>query len=407
MKRLTQCVKFFWSVRFRALVMFIACFVASFVATIYIGQFSYSFSGYSLLVNSPYKDGFLIQNSNINVKQIDKYTENIRSEKGVVSVAQECRTISFTETSKHIGGNALTFITKEMYDAFPIRLSSGEGFDYESDELECIIAHSYFDSFNVGDVMSVLVSGAKKDDVVDITVTGKASSPQMFISMSAESNQLDSSRLAKEDEIVFVKYNAAAEEVFGSYLNGKRASSGSAWFVELDPEMSESSRDRTISKLNGYGNMHEVSDLTERTLNAAKEKISDILPTAIFVTVFLLITIICMTVLSVYKHANIYAVWYNVGASRLRIHATVTSVFAMTIVLAIGLSTVLLKYISSFDAAELSETLHSLVYNIYLDSTSMLAIAAIAVVCVGVAAVTSALALRENDPRQMADKFRE
>lgn len=407
MKRLTQCVKFFWSVRFRALVMFIACFVASFVATIYIGQFSYSFSGYSLLVNSPYKDGFLIQNSNINVKQIDKYTENIRSEKGVVSVAQECRTISFTETSKHIGGNALTFITKEMYDAFPIRLSSGEGFDYESDELECIIAHSYFDSFNVGDVMSVLVSGAKKDDVVDITVTGKASSPQMFISMSAESNQLDSSRLAKEDEIVFVKYNAAAEEVFGSYLNGKRASSGSAWFVELDPEMSESSRDRTISKLNGYGNMHEVSELTERTLNAAKEKISDILPTAIFVTVFLLITIICMTVLSVYKHANVYAVWYNVGASRLRIHATVTSVFAMTIVLAIGLSTVLLKYISSFDAAELPETLHSLVYNIYLDSTSMLAIAAIAVVCVGVAAVTSALALRENDPRQIADKFRE
>ncbi len=407
MKLLNQCVKFFWSVRFRALVMFIACFVASFVATSYIGQFSYSFSGYSLLVNSPYKDGFLIQNSNINVKQIDKYTENIRSEKGVISVAQECRTISFTETSKKIGGNALTFITKEMYDAFPIRLSSGEGFDYESDELECIIAHSYFDSFNVGDVMSVLVSGAKKDDVVDITVTGKASSPQMFISMSAESNQLDSSRLAKEDEIVFVKYNAAAEEVFGSYLNGKRASSGSAWFVELDPEMSESMRDRAISKINAYGNMHEVTELTERTLEYAKEKVAYILPTAIFVTVFLLITIVCMTVLSVYKHANVYAVWYNVGASRFRIHTTVTSVFATTIVLAIGSSALLLKYLSSLDTTEMPETLKSLVYNIYLNSTSMIAVATIAVVCVGVAAVTSALSLRENDPRQMADKFKE
>lgn len=407
MKLLNQCVKFFWSVRFRALVMFIACFVASFVATSYIGQFSYSFSGYSLLVNSPYKDGFLIQNSNINVKQIDKYTENIRSEKGVISVAQECRTISFTETSKKIGGNALTFITKEMYDAFPIRLSSGEGFDYESDELECIIAHSYFDSFNVGDVMSVLVSGAKKDDVVDITVTGKASSPQMFISMSAESNQLDSSRLAKEDEIVFVKYNAAAEEIFGSYLNGKRASSGSAWFVELDPEMSESMRDRAISKINAYGNMHEVTELTERTLEYAKEKVAYILPTAIFVTVFLLITIVCMTVLSVYKHANVYAVWYNVGASRFRIHTTVTSVFATTIVLAIGSSALLLKYLSSLDTTEMPETLKSLVYNIYLNSTSMIAVAAIAVVCVGVAAVTSALSLRENDPRQMADKFKE
>lgn len=407
MKRLTQCVKFFWSIRFRALVMFIACFVASFVATIYIGQFTYSFSGYTLLVNSPYKDGFLIQNSALNVKRIDQYTEGIRSEKGVISVAQECKTISFTEMSKCIGGNALTFITKEMYDAFPIRLSSGEGFDYDSDELECIIAHSYFDSFNVGDVMQVQVSGAKKGEIADVKVTGKASSPQMFVSMSAESNQLDSSRLAKEDEIVFVKYNAAAEEVFGSYLSGKRVSSGSAWFVALDPGMSESLRDRTISKLNGYGNLNEVNELTERTLESAKEKIAYILPTAIFVTVFLMITIICMTVLSVYKNANVYAVWYNVGASRLRIHATVTSVFAAIIVLAVGSSAALLKHISSMDTLDLPKKLSALVYNIYLDSRAMLAVAVIDVVCVIVASVTSLLSIRDNDPRKMADKFKE
>lgn len=405
MKLLTQSFKFFWSIRIRALVMFLACFASTFVAATYIGQFSYTFSGYSLLVNSPYKDGYFIQNSTVKARQIEKYTEDLRSEKGILLVAQECQFLSFTEISKMIGGNSLTFITKEMYDAFPIRLSSGEGFDYESDELECIIAHSYFEEFNVGDVMKVQPAGAKESDIIDITVTGIADEPQMFISTSASGN-LDSSRLAKEDDIIYVKYNDAAREVFSNYIANRR-SEGTSWFVALDPEAGEARLNRTISKLNGYGNVYEVSELTEKTIESARLKIESILPTALFVTIFLLITIICMTVLSVYKHAGEYAVWYNVGASRLRIHTIVTSVFATTIVLAIISSTMLLQYVASLDTLELPEFLSALVYNVYIDSTALTAVAAIAVVCVTVAAITSALSLRDNDPRRMADKFKE
>ena len=265
-------------------------------------------------------------------------TEKIRNVRGVTDVIRRPDTVGFTTDGTPDEAYSMALYNKLHYDISSLEMK-GEGFDYNSDEPECIIACEQFSDRSIGDILTVNVAlkGGKKT-AVDFRIKGVLELPQSVLTMSGGGTSIDASLIFEDASFIIIKDNAYIRELIGEGIAKSRFE---AVFISVDGNFTETESDE-LSKYISYQSVKQILDNTKAEVKTA---LSDFLPVMIFCVLYSALTITSLEILISYKTENELSVYRHLGMSRRRLAVTVGVTGAAVSLLSFALSVILTRLI--------------------------------------------------------------
>ncbi len=255
-----------------------------------------------------------------------------------------------------------------LYDKFTPRLISGGGFDYSSDEPECIITDrsGRFGSVHVGEKLSFTLAGTEKTLV--LTVAGIAAENSVYPLMMGGGTGTTAAMIAGMTDQIIVKdsplVSGALDDVMGGRYASQRLGIFSV-FVETDDALTDEERAAVLEKCVAVGGERYAlygGDIIENSRKELAYSIKTYAPLFLFMLIFFITTVVCTVTLSVYRYAGSYAVYRMLGGSERVVVMTICSAFFACIIAAALITAAAFIYImnSSLAANELfSDTILS------------------------------------------------
>ena len=138
-----------------------------------------------------------------------------------------------------------------LYEKFTPRLVSGKGFDYSTDELECIITDrgSVEGHVRVGDKLTFGLHGSKKELV--LTVAGIAEANRLYPLMNGGGSLSSAELIAGQTNLIIVKDSPKTAAALDNVIGGRHASAKGgvfSTFIETDDTLTDEEREAVFKK---------------------------------------------------------------------------------------------------------------------------------------------------------------
>lgn len=412
-KKFKLCREYLKSVRASSIALFLILSLSFTMVALLLGRYNYAYARYARLKSMDTECAYfarpLIKNSEL---------QEINAILGFDPAVGDFVMSSVRYTSTHDEERTDLYFVEEVYcDVFGIDTFIG-GFDYSDDSIEVILPFKCIGEYRIGDTFEIVFEKAireviedgdekefiERDLVVETRVCGFSSPNALYAKMSSGATKPEADDIFGElDDFVLVKYNEKASDAFAVVEKSNNTNIGFACMITFADGATQAQKDELIEKLNDHGIISTVDDILENSKASINEDIADFIPFSAFLTGFALVTLVSIIALSVYRQASDYAVWYLVGADRRKIVSVVVSSFMVITVLSALASSALLLVSILPKVVEKLDFLESVLVDFKLLALELILIA----ITITITAVVCRLAVKDNDPRKMMDKYRD
>ena len=330
MKRIKLIFSLLKTSLFETLVLLLVVSSTLTAATVLSGRCGYFYAGYNALNKSAFSDcayGFKTLKGKTDFSQLNTA---LLSVPGVRSVVEKPFSVNFYTVDRAV--YSLTYVSRELYEGFELDLKHGSGFDYSSDTLECITASEYFTGSKPGETFTAYSQNKDADgnytySPVDFTVAGTADPSALFVKMTGGGTKMSAENLLSQVNTILVKDCPAARAAFEAEASGGSYSA----FIRFEDGLTDKQLSEAYAELSKLVTLESVEEILDNTMAKAREQTETYAPIIIFCAVFSFVTLVCLSVLSIYKYAPTCAVWYALGENRHRLVMTVASSFFLTL----------------------------------------------------------------------------
>lgn len=428
-KKFKLCREYLKSVRANSIALFLILSLSFTMVALLLGRYNYTYARYARLRSMDTECAYFVRPL---VKNSER--QEINAILGSDPAVGDFVMSSVRYTSTHDEERTDLYFVEEVYcDIFGIDTFIG-GFDYSDNGIEVILPFKCIGEYRIGDTFKIVFEEAikevvekddkeswgdnivqviEKDDehvilvrdlVVETRVCGFSSPNALYASMSGGATKPEADDIFGElDDFVLVKYNEKARDAFAVVEKSNNTNIGFACMITFADAATPAQKDELVEKLSDHGMISTVDDILENSKASINEDIADFIPFSVFLTAFALVTLVSIIALSVYRQASDYAVWYLVGADRRKIVSVVVSSFMVITVLAALTSSALLLVSVLPKVVEKLDFLESVLVDFKLLALELILIA----ITITITAVVCRLAVKDNDPRKMMDKYRD
>lgn len=413
-KKFKLCREYLKSVRANAITLFIVLSLSFTMVALLLGRYNYAYARYARLKSMGTECAYFVRPL-IKDSERREMNELLESDPIVDDFIMPSVRYASTHDDERID---FYFVEENYYDTFGIDTFVG-GFDYSDDSIEIILPFKCIGEYRIGDtfeivfekaIREVIEDGDEKefivrDLVVETRVCGFSSPNALYAKMSSGATKPEADDIFDElDDCALVKYNEKAKEAF-SVITGRSEYRNMGLFcmILFADGATSAQKDELVEKLSDHGMISTVDDILENSKASINEDIADFIPFSAFLTAFALVTLVSIIALSVYRQASDYAVWYLVGADRRKIVSVVVSSFMVITVLAALTSSALLLVSVLPKVVEKLDFLESVLVDFKLLVLELILIA----ITITITTVVCRLAVKDNDPRKMMDKYRD
>ena len=321
--------------------------------TVSAGRIASETEKYDKLRNSGLSDCFY----GSRIKPDANLTEKIKTVNGVVDIIKRPDTVNFKPNDGSDGLFSMKLFTKEHYECANLNFK-GSGFDYDSNDLECIIASEYFDKYSIGDVLSVKIPAKKNGEYItaDFRIKGIVKTPQSVLSMSGGGSSVDAAMIYEDASFIIVKDCEALRDLAGGSITKSYLET---FFIRLDNKLTEKEKTEAIDELSKYLTLQTVDEVLKTTKEQLKETVSSFLPVIIFCVLYSILTLVGMEILILYKTSEETAVCRCLGMSKARLASTVCIAKAVTIIVSFALCCIINRLFYSIPAVSSGTVYHA------------------------------------------------
>ncbi len=321
--------------------------------TVSTGRIASETEKYDKLRNSGLSDCFY----GSRIKPAANLTEKIKTVNGVVEIIKRPDTVNFKPNDGSDGLFSMKLLTKELYECANLNFK-GSGFDYDSNDLECIIASEYFDKYSIGDVLSVKIPAKKNGEYItaDFQIKGIVKTPQSILSMSGGGSSVDAAMIYEDASFIIVKDCEALRDLAGGSITKSYLET---FFIRFDNKLTEKEKTEAIDELSKYLTLQTVDEVLKTTKEQVKETVSSFLPVIIFCVLYSILTLVGMEILILYKTSEETAVCRCLGMSKARLASTVCIAKAVTIIVSFALCCIINRLFYSIPAVSSGTVYHA------------------------------------------------
>ncbi len=413
-KKFKLCREYLKSVRANAITLFLVLSLSFTMVALLLGRYNYAYARYSRLKSMGTECAYFVRPL---IKDSERREINALLESDPIVDDFVMPSVRYASTHDDERTD-FYFVEENYYDTFGVDTFVGD-FDYSDDSIEIILPFKYIGEYRIGDtfeivfekaIREVIEDGDEKefivrDLVVETRVSGFSSPNALYAKMSSGATKPEADDIFDElDDCALVKYNEKAKEAF-SVITGRSEYRSMGFFcmILFADGTTQAQKDELVEKLSDHGMISTVDDILENSKASINEDIADFIPFSVFLTAFALVTLVSIIALSVYRQASDYAVWYLVGADRRKIVSVVVSSFMVITVLAALTSSALLLVSVLPKVVEKLDFLESVLVDFKLLALELILVA----LTITITAVVCRLAVKDNDPRKMMDKYRD
>lgn len=229
-------------------------------------------------------------------------------------------------------GNFLLY-DKALNKAFPLPVAEGEWFSKQSfnqtgsgGPYDVVVGGTLFSNAVVGSNLPITFYKDGKETVVIVHVKGKLSYPAYIPEFGSSGNIISADGFLNNWDVVIFQKTTDIENMLNkkSVLNNQIN-----YFVQFSPSASKQEINRCLDYMQANGMFADYDDIMKNTEEHVADELRSQLPIPLFFLFVSTISLLCVSVLLVYKKLREYAVYYLCGCSRKRSF--------LTIALAIGL----------------------------------------------------------------------
>lgn len=413
-KKFKLCREYLKSVRASSIALFLILSLSFTMVALLLGRYNYAYVRYARLKSMDTECAYFARPL---VKDSERREMNALLESDPIVADFVMSSVRYASTHDDERTD-FYFVEENYYDTFGIDTFIG-GFDYSDDSIEIILPFKCIGEYRIGDTFEIVFEKAireviedgdekefiERDLVVETRVCGFSSPNALYAKMSSGATKPEADDIFDElDDCALVKYNEKAKEAF-SVITGRSEYRNMGFFcmILFADGATQAQKDELIEKLNDHGIISTVDAILENSKASIDEDISDFIPFTVFLVAFALVTLVSIIALSVYRQASDYAVWYLVGADRRKIVSVVVSSFMVITVLSALASSALLLVSILPKVVEKLDFLESVLVDFKLLALELILIA----ITITITAVVCRLAVKDNDPRKMMDKYRD
>lgn len=409
-KHLKLCGEYLGSVRSNSVALCCVLSIAFTMIALLLGSYNYTYSRYLKFKSAEDDaDGVYFMCTSIKPDDREALLNTINEHPSVDAFAASAVKYRYDDSLD------LRFIDEDYDKVFGEETLIG-GFDYSSGELEIILPFSYLGRYWIGDEYKLVFEEAiketledgtlvAKDLVVELTVCGFSSPSALFADMSGGGTSTTVDLMIDDlGECALIKYDQGAAQAFAvitESADGKRSTLKGA--ITFKSAATSEQKQELKSILTECGVVNTFDEILENSKQSLDDSVSKFIPFTVFLVIFSLITLVSIIALSVYRRASDYAVWYLVGADRKKIISVVVSSFSLLTVLSALISCALLLLSALPKVAEKLEFLESVRVDLKLLAVEI----AFVLISLAVTTVVCRLAVKDNDPRKMMDRYRD
>ncbi len=321
--------------------------------TVSTGRIASETEKYDKLRNSGLSDCFY----GSRIKPAANLTEKIKTVNGVVEIIKRPDTVNFKPNDGSDGLFSMKLLTKELYECANLNFK-GSGFDYDSNDLECIIASEYFNKYSIGETLSVKIPAKKNGEYItaDFQIKGIVKTPQSVLSMSGGGSSVDASMIYEDASFIIVKDCEALRDLAGGSITKSYLET---FFIRFDNKLTEKEKTEAIDELSKYLTLQTVDEVLKTTKEQVKETVSSFLPVIIFCVLYSILTLVGMEILILYKTSEETAVCRCLGMSKARLASTVCIAKAVTIIVSFALCCIINRLFYSIPAVSSGTVYHA------------------------------------------------
>lgn len=403
-KKITHLIKNqIMSVKMSLLAILLLSVLELAVLCIFIGKCDYFGRTYDMLKNSGYADGD-IYFSVISTNNREELINTVKALPSVSDITLDLPSYSWINSSDGKDKIPFRLVDESYIEHFPIRLRTGKGFDYSSDEIECIImSGSEFIDGNeaVGDILTLDFYLSSDEKVtVPMKIVGYTDYDYESISFVGGGTTVSASDIfGTESPSFLVKDCDAIREAVGDYFDrSDRRVHSVMMFVEINESFDPSD----ISLLSSYGDVSAYGEILGKTEAEYRELLHTYLPMLIFISAFLAVNTVGLLVLAIQNMRKEEGVYYLIGARRVNILLMLTVPFVLTVVLAVIIAVTVGGVITS--ATTLPAVMRSLLTEVTFGNRTIVAVIVFVIAETLVVFGTVILSLKNSTPRMLIDR---
>ncbi len=399
---------FFGSIKLNAVVLAIICTLMWCALAFMYGRYIYYGDRYEKLESANIEDDLYFSVVLSSASDVDKVRESILAIDGVVNIIERPESIKYngkdSSSSTEITFQAIR-ITEELYEKFEPIIKKGKGFDYSSPEIEMIITEQGEDEWQeIGSEISVNLGVDENGNAISETVSivGIADQNQFYPVMSGGGTEVTADLILSQTSFFLIKESEQTKDLLDKmFPQGNKSIAVYSGLVELEDDITEAKKQAVIESISKFCPVNEGTDILFASEKRMNEDMSSYLPIALFFVVFFVATLVCLTVLSIYKYADEYAVWRVVGASKRDALAITFTTFALIIVASVLISLIIISGVTSstFFITYLEETI--------IGKETYAAMASLAALTLMIVALISYSSVKVDNLRLLKSKYKE
>ncbi len=406
------CFDFICSAKLNMILIVVICTVVWCTLSVMYGNYVYYTDSYNMFNDAGAADDIYFTAVVRSRAEIPKLRERILAIPGVTGIAEKpypCR----LPLSDDPDTDYATFLRFEeaLYRKFTPRLIKGSGFDYSSDSLECIVTNKYKqpgvpNNVHVGDRLKFKYTDTD-GEIAEIVfnVVGIGAANRFYPVMDGGGSASETVSVLGQTSAILLKYSPltsdALDKVFGDPIERRGVDLYTA-FVETDGNLSENELDGIVEACDRIGSAALGSVILANTKTELDSNMKIYAPVFMFLSVFLITTIVCLITLSIYRYAESYTIWRILGGSRLRVVAVIFASYSVCIAVSLIMMNIILHIVISGSIVDL-EIFSTCILDL---KTTLPAYAAAFLTCAMAAAITNSM-VQGHDLRQLNGKYKE
>lgn len=406
------CFDFIGSAKLNMILIVVICTVVWCTLAVMYGNYVYYTDSYNMFNDAGAADDIYFTAVVRSRAEIPKLREGILAVPGVTGIAEKpysCR----LPLSDDPDTDYATFLRfdEALYKKFTPRLIKGSGFDYSSDTLECIVTNKYKqpgvpNNVHVGDRLKFKYTDAD-GEIAEIVfnVVGIGAANRFYPVMDGGGSASETVSVLGQTSAILLKYSpltsVSLDKVFGSPLEQRGADLYTA-FVETEGNLSEKELDGIVEACDRFGSAALGSVILANTKTELDSNMKIYAPVFMFLSVFLITTIVCLITLSIYRYAESYTIWRILGGSRLRVVAVIFASYSVSVAVSLIMMNIILHIVISGSIVNF-EIFSTCILDI---KTTLPAYAAAFLTCAMAAAITNSM-VKGHDLRLLNGKYKE
>lgn len=352
---------FFGSIKLNVIVIAIICTITWCAMAFMYGRYIYYGDRYEKLVAADIEDDLYFSVVLSSSSDVLKIKESILSIDGVENIIERPQTVNYKSDESSLS-SGVSFqairVTEELYNKFEPIIKKGTGFDYSSPEIEMIItdledADSHEEWQKAGSEISITYGKDENGNTASETVNivGIAEPNQFYPIMSGGGTTVTADLILSQTSLFLIKESEQTKDLLDKmFPQGNKSITVYSGLVELEDGITQIKKQAVIDEIGKFCPVNGGSDILSASQKRMNEDISSYFPIALFFLVFFVATLVCLTVLSIYKYADEYAVWRVVGASKRYAFIITFTAFALIIVASLLISLIIISAVTSSPA---------------------------------------------------------